>query len=168
MSLMFIMRGIPSSGKTTTALKLWNTLGNAVLCSADHYFGGTPEEYKANFHWNKLAAAHAACMANAEGAIRQGSHVIVDNCNVKHEHYKPYLSLAERSSYTPIIVESAWSEWRDRIKPAILAYQERGTGPMNKLDEEARLVAEECANRNAYTHGCPAHTILKMMREWET
>lgn len=157
MGLLFIMRGIPSSGKTTTALKLWNTLGNAVLCSADHYFGSNPEEYKANFHWSKLGAAHAACMANAEGAIRQGSHVIVDNCNVKHEHYAPYVALAERSSYTPIIVESAWSEWLDRIKPAIL----KGSR------EEQVAIAEECSNRNAYTHGCPAHTILKMMREWE-
>lgn len=158
MSLMFIMRGIPSSGKSTTARKIAARLTDAVICSADHYFGDTPEEYKKNFHGSKLGAAHNLCRERAEAAMMNGQTVIVDNCNVKHEHYAPYITLAERYGYTPIIVESAWSEWRDRIKPAII----KGSR------EEQAAIAEECSNRNAYTHGCPAHTILKMMREWET
>ena len=170
MALMFIMRGIPSSGKSTTARKIAARLTDAVICSADHYFGNTPEEYKANFHGSKLAAAHAACRELAEKTMMQGKTVIVDNCNVKREHYAEYIALAIKYGYTPLIIESAWSEWRNRIKPAILGYQlnQGGGVPYSSSRRELALeVAQECAKRNDATHGCPSVTILKMMREYE-
>ena len=49
---LVLMRGCPSSGKSFRAKQL--AAGEDIICSADHFFGLTAEEYVANWCVEKL------------------------------------------------------------------------------------------------------------------
>lgn len=95
MQEIVILRGLPGSGKTTWANKINDSTSDVyVIVSADDYFVGEDGVYR--FDKTKLAEAHGACQRNAAHALAEGASVIVDNTNIRLEHMRPYLGLAER------------------------------------------------------------------------
>ncbi len=137
MKQLIIMRGWPSSGKSTEAAR-WEANQEAVVCSADHYF---VDKETGEYRWDprKIGEAHAHCRGKAEGLMAAGYHtVVVDNTNIQKWQFATYLELAERYGYH-VDYDCGRAPWRND--------------------------AEECASRNV--HGVPVETIRKMMEQFE-
>ena len=90
-SKMVIMQGGPGTGKTYTATKLVKKIPGAVKVSADDYF--TDEDGVYRFDGTRIREAHRVCREKTINALKEGSVVIVDNCNATNLFVKPYLEM---------------------------------------------------------------------------
>lgn len=100
--ILYIVRGIPGSGKTTLA----NSLGSIVY-SADDYFISDSGEY--NFDYSKLGLAHQHCFNRTKGAMKKHfPRIFVANTFTTEKEIQPYIDLAKEMGYTffSIIVEN--------------------------------------------------------------
>lgn len=94
---LYIIRGIPGSGKTTLARKLAPEHNYA----ADDYFYDAEGNYK--FDVTKLDTAHKSCMSKVEKAMLAGVPVVaVNNTFVRKWEYEPYVEMAEKLGYKPV------------------------------------------------------------------
>ena len=91
---LILVRGLPGSGKTTFAKAYANA--GYVHCEADHFF---ESQNGYQFDAKKLGAAHAACLARAVQAMKNGKDVIVSNTFTMRWEMKPYIEEAERYGY---------------------------------------------------------------------
>jgi predicted kinase len=90
--VLYIVRGLPGSGKSSFAKTL-----SEVCFEADSYFI-KDGEYK--FDPNLLLLAHAWCMTNTETAMMtETPKIAVCNTFVKEWEFKVYLKLAEKYNY---------------------------------------------------------------------
>ncbi|XP_062569118.1 2',3'-cyclic-nucleotide 3'-phosphodiesterase-like isoform X2 [Saccostrea cucullata] len=113
---IFIMRGVPGSGKSTIARALKQVYPTAVVCSADDYFM-RGSEY--NYRSDDLGSAHRFCQEKASDAVRNGTNVIIiDNTNIKRWEMKFYLDLARQQQYTIVLVQPK-TDWKNN--PSVLA-----------------------------------------------
>ena len=105
--ILYIVRGIPSSGKSTFA----KTLGG-IHIEADQYFVDVDGNY--NFDGGKIKLAHEYCRAQTEAWMRtDGTQVNVDKIVVSNTftqewEFQPYFELAEKYGYKTfsIVVEN--------------------------------------------------------------
>lgn len=110
---MFIMRGVPGSGKSTIARALQQVYPSAVICSADNYF---MKENEYNYRADDLGSAHKFCQEKAVEAVKNDTNVIViDNTNVKRWEMKFYLDLARQQLYRVVFVQPH-PDWKDDPK----------------------------------------------------
>lgn len=111
---LFLVRGLPSSGKTTLANKLL-----FVVVSADDYFYDPDGNY--NFNPNQLGSAHRYCKDTVElNMLRDGENTIaVANTFTTNKEMKPYFELADKYGYTvtTVIVESRHGNKNDHRVP---------------------------------------------------
>lgn len=91
MNVLYVLQGVPGSGKSTVAKHLQAATG-AVICSTDDYFTGADGVYR--FDPTKLGEAHQANQEKASRLLREGKSVIVDNTNILRKHCKPYVAEA--------------------------------------------------------------------------
>lgn len=103
MKNLYIVRGLPGSGKTT--------LGNAIACaycfSADDFFYDEDNSY--NFNAGLLKQAHESCKKNVELAMQyKAEDIAVANTFTRESEMADYMALAEKYGYTvhSIIVEN--------------------------------------------------------------
>lgn len=90
-----ILRGIPGSGKSTWALK--NFQSHRRIVSADHHFLD-PETSAYKFDPAQLGIAHARCLRKFVQhleSLPQDWTVVVDNTNTTAVEIAPYYALAE-------------------------------------------------------------------------
>jgi len=97
----YIFRGLPGSGKSTV-VKLLAPLIQAVIASADHYFGRSGQY---QFDALELTQAHAYCRETFLQALSAGRSVIVDNTSSKLWEYEFYYQAAVRAGYEVRIIE---------------------------------------------------------------
>lgn len=102
-----IMRGIPGSGKSTYAKKLYQDAKDLeylpAIVSADDFFVGS-EGYK--FDPANLGAAHKLCMQNfLNYAWDKMDLIIVDNTNINVEEVAPYVAVGEALDYDVEIIQ---------------------------------------------------------------
>lgn len=110
---LYIIRGLPGSGKSTFANTLTSTLVTAGIpvlgpFEADQYFID-PQTGSYNFDASKLGAAHNQCFANVENAMQRFiTNVIVSNTFTTQKELKPYLELAKQYNYkvVSLVVEN--------------------------------------------------------------
>lgn len=100
--MLYIIRGIPGAGKTTTAKRLIDTAKNIVpKCihyEADMFFTQSDGTYK----WNprKIGAAHNKCFNVIEKAMENDTNIcIVSNTFTTLKELQPYIDLAEDYDY---------------------------------------------------------------------
>lgn len=95
---LYLIRGIPGSGKSTFAQKLcdYYLVHKHRVCwhfEADMYFY---RNGKYEFNKNDLGAAHGWCRDETEGALLAGNVVIVSNTFTTKKELKPYFELAKK------------------------------------------------------------------------
>ena len=108
--VLFLIRGLPGSGKSTFATHIWNEY---VVCEADKFFYDKEGNY--NFDPSKLKDAHAWCKNEVE--IRMKDHqvnnqyypeIAVSNTFTQEWEMKNYYELAEKYGYkvVSLIIEN--------------------------------------------------------------
>ncbi len=99
---VIILRGCPSSGKSTVA----TLFCNSYICCADDYFY---ENGVYSFDVNKLGEAHELCRKRFVEAIEaQRTCIVVANTNSRRKEWKFYEDLAKENGYrvTFLVVEN--------------------------------------------------------------
>lgn len=99
---LFIVRGLPGSGKSTTAKKLG---GNHY--EADMFF--IDENGLYNFRPEKIKEAHQWCKSSVETAmIEKQSRIVVSNTFTEEWEFSDYQALADKHGYVVfyIVVEN--------------------------------------------------------------
>ena len=97
---MYIVRGLPGSGKTTLARRI----AEKVFAADDFFYelgGGTYD-----FDPKRLGEAHAACQVNTEAALMSAiESVAVANTFTQSWEAEPYYKMAEKHGYSVFVIE---------------------------------------------------------------
>jgi hypothetical protein len=101
-NILYIIRGLPGSGKSTLGTALTN--GSGHVYSADDYFMDFDGNY--NFDPSKLSAAHEGCKDGVRNALEKGySPVAVANTFSQKWEADPYFVMAGENKYTVVVIE---------------------------------------------------------------
>jgi NEDD4-binding protein 2 len=107
---LFIVRGIPGSGKSTFANHVWNEY---AICEADKFFYDKDGNY--NFDVSRLREAHEWCRKEVETRMQDNKanpqfypEIVVSNTSTQEWEMRAYFDLAERYGYqvVSLIVEN--------------------------------------------------------------
>ncbi len=99
--VVFILRGLPGSGKSTLVNALTEIYHeeNPVVCSADHWFVDRHGIYR--FDSSRLKDAHESAQNCMRAACNEGKKlIIVDNTNVQLWEMRPYINHARNAPFT--------------------------------------------------------------------
>jgi predicted kinase len=101
MKELYLIRGIPGSGKSTFANHVWN---DYAICEADKFFYDKEGNY--NFDASKLRQAHEWCRQEVENRMKENlitpqyyPEIVVSNTFTQEWEMEPYFKLAERYGY---------------------------------------------------------------------
>lgn len=117
--VIFILRGLPGSGKSTVAKQIKQVYGDlALICSADDFrmtdsgeYFWKPEEYD---------MSHLKCEEKARQACyNERPVVIIDDTNIRKELLYWYIDAARSYDYFVVLVEPK-TTWRYSISDLIL------------------------------------------------
>lgn len=143
---MYIMRGLPGSGKSTKACDVQcehiadlpadvRKEQCPVILSADEYFTIDGVYY---FDVMKLGSAHRWNQWRARQLIDAGKNIIIDNTNTQFKEFKSYVDNAFDAGYEVKVVEAS-TPWAKDIEGLL----EHGT------------------------HNVPRETVEKMLERYE-
>lgn len=90
--MLYIIRGLPGSGKTTLAHRLASATGGVVY-EADDLF---TEAGEYRFDPNRLGEAHEQCFRNTAAALHEGRTVCVANTFTRRYEWERYQLLAQK------------------------------------------------------------------------
>ncbi len=99
---LYIVRGIPGSGKTTFAESL-----SRAVCTADDYHTDRDRNY--NWKGENVGKSHEWCQRKCAKFMKRGiSPVVVANTSSTEKEFKPYYDMAKRYGYRvfSVIVEN--------------------------------------------------------------
>ena len=108
--VLFVVRGLPGSGKSTFATHIWNEY---AVCEADKFFYDKEGNY--NFDPTKLKESHAWCRQEVETRMIDHQNneqyypeIAVSNTFTQEWEMEEYFKLAEKYNYkvVSLIVEN--------------------------------------------------------------
>ncbi len=149
MAELFIIRGLPGSGKTSLGNKL-----SLLLYAADDFFVDAEGRYK--FDPSKLGQAHAQCQENVRKALEFGCEkVAVTNTFTQRWEIQPYLDIVAEVN-DDLAFQAAENGEEDEFQPIRVTVIDMFDGG---------LTDEELAVRNI--HGVSAAGISAMRSRYE-
>jgi len=157
-NIVYLMRGLPATGKSYTARKLAGEYG--VICETDEYFYTQIGNDITKFDYNEslMPEAQAWNYERFKRAVRSGATpIIVDRGNGLTLETKKYAQYAVDHGYKVEIKEPE-SDWWQEIR-VLLKYKSL-TGPV--LDQWA----QELARYSQAIHRVPVETIRQRMDKW--
>lgn len=124
LKMMYIVRGLSGSGKSTIAQHLSNSTG-AEVCEADDYFVTSSGEY--DWDESKLKQAHDRCYNKVLANLEQGKDVIISNTSLVERELKPYLNLAKQYGYNvqTLLVQSLFKSTHDVAHSTMLKQKQK-------------------------------------------
>lgn len=143
---LFIMCGIPGSGKSTRAKKIAN-----CVFEADNYWLNCVGDYL--FVPTKIGKAHQWCQSEVRKAMQDGkTSICVANTSLTPKERKPYIDLAKEFGYE-VSLELPNSPWFLDILPRL----------RNKTftDEDVWAFVRKTV------HNVPFETVKIMMERWD-
>jgi predicted kinase len=108
--VLFLVRGLPGSGKTSFASAIWN---DYAVCEADKFFYDKEGNY--NFDPSKLKEAHTWCKNEVESRMIEHQNnqqyypeIAVSNTFTQEWEMEDYFKLAEKYGYkvVSLIIEN--------------------------------------------------------------
>ncbi|KAH3714898.1 uncharacterized protein LOC127855985 [Dreissena polymorpha] len=136
---IFIMRGLPGSGKSTLVRGLEQVYPGAVVCSADQYFMDSSGKYC--YDHKKIEAAHMYCQSQAESSCSNNMPVIIiDNTNIQRWNMAFYFKLAQSSYYYHTVVVEAQTPWR--YNPRELAARNHHNVDLEMISQKLRSLQD--------------------------
>lgn len=134
---IYIMRGLPGTGKSALADVLRTIHPDSQVLSSDDFFYD-PKTGTHTFDKERIKEAHEWNFERYKKAIEANvPNIIVDNSNVKKYHYHHYLDYGQRHNYLVSVV----------------------TIPHNDVSDQ------QLTERNV--HGVSRETIRRMRKEFE-
>ncbi len=89
--MLYLIRGVPGSGKSTKARELIEQGLATVHLEADMYFLDEQGNYK--FEPTKIGKAHGWCLNAAKDYLEEGYNVVVSNTFIKRWELAKYIAL---------------------------------------------------------------------------
>lgn len=105
MPTLYLIRGVPGSGKSTFSYDLWYKGFVSARIEADQYF---TENGVYSFDPSKLGEAHKWCQSRARLYLEAGNNVAVSNTSTTEREVETYAKIAEEcgAKFVSIIVEN--------------------------------------------------------------
>ncbi|XP_037655764.1 NEDD4-binding protein 2-like 1 isoform X6 [Choloepus didactylus] len=111
---LYLLRGLPGSGKTTLARQLQHDFPRALVFSTDDFFFREDGTYE--FNPDFLEEAHDWNQKRARRAMRGGaSPIIIDNTNLHAWEMQPYAAMALENNYEVIFREPD-TRWKFNVQ----------------------------------------------------
>ena len=156
---VYLMRGLPSCGKSTTAKRLAGDTG--VVCETDEYFynqvGDDPTQY--DYRDELILEARRWNLERFKQAVDAGrSPIIVDRGNGLSAESRRYARYAVDHGYKVELKEPE-SEWWQEIR-VLLKYK-------HLTKEILHQWADRLAQKSRSTHPVPASVIRRLMGKWK-
>ena len=157
--IVYLMRGLPSCGKSYTARQL--CLDGGIICETDEYFhtqvGSDPTQY--DYHNDLLPEARRWNLERFKQAVDAGvSPIVVDRGNGRNEESEMYARYAVNRGYQVELKEPE-SEWWQEIR-VLLKYKQ-------VTREILYQWADRLSEMSRQTHRVPASTIRHWMDHWK-
>ena len=156
--IVYLMRGLPSCGKSRRARELVGAAG--VVCETDEFFytqvGDRRDKY--DYHAQRQQEARDWNYQRFIEAVNAGvTPIAVDRGNGLNAETQRYARFAVSHNYSVLLAEPD-SPWWQEIR--VLLKYKKHTQPI--LDEWA----ETLADKNRSTHRTPSRTIRRWIKNW--
>ena len=102
MAHLYIIRGLPGSGKTTFARKMMECGIFTAFWEADQFFVDKQGNY--NFNPADLRRAHAWCLHQVENALCAGYTCAVSNTSTQMWEMQPYIDYCKANDHTFTVI----------------------------------------------------------------
>jgi cytidylate kinase len=124
MQTLFIIRGLPGSGKTTYAAALSKRLG-IPYNEADMYF--TDKDGNYNFDGTKIGDAHDWCGDQVYASVVEGQSVIVSNTFTTWKEMEMYVQMAAQFGFRAKMIQmnGKWNSVHNVPEKSIAKMQAR-------------------------------------------
>jgi len=134
---LFIIRGLPGSGKTTMANRIGESImGNWTHYEADMYFEDSEGNYK--FNRKQLREAHEWCYNKTDRDLEHNYTVIVSNTFTTIKELRPYFQLSLKYCITPTVItlHNNWGSIHNVPEETLLEMRKRFEYDISKLFKE--------------------------------
>lgn len=101
--MLYLIRGLPGSGKSTIASKLAANRLNTVHLEADDFF---MMDGVYTFDPKKLSEAHKQCKERTERFLSCGYDVVVANTFIRYTELVPYIDIARRLKQDIVLIRA--------------------------------------------------------------